>query len=87
MCSITLGDLLPTVNLGHLLLNELVTLLTDLSDLLAGDTEVLDCGQNLLGYLGSGLVLGQSVRVVQRVVCQFGSAIEHYAIALRGASV
>lgn len=65
---ITLLDLLAAVDLGHFLLDELVALLANLDDLLAGDAEVLDSSQNPLRDLSSGLVLGQGVGVVEGVV-------------------
>lgn len=64
----TLLNLLAAVDLGHFLLNELVALLADLDDLLAGYAEVLDSSQNPLRDFGSGLVLGQGVGVVKGVV-------------------
>lgn len=67
-CCSTLLDLLAAVDLGHLLLDELVALLANLDDLLAGDAEVLDSSQNPLRDLGSRLVLGQGVGVVEGVV-------------------
>lgn len=73
---ITLLHLLATPDLGDLLLEELVTLLADVDNLLAGNAEVLDSSQYLLGDLGSSLVLGQSIRVIEGVICQFGSALE-----------
>lgn len=64
----TLGDLLAPIDLGDLLLDELVTLLADLDDLRAGDNKLGDFGEDLLGDLGRRLVLGQSIRVVEGVV-------------------
>ena len=64
----TLGDLLAAVDLGDLLLEDLVTLLADFDDLRTGDAELGDLGEHLLGDLRSGLVLGESVRVVEGVV-------------------
>lgn len=73
---VTLGDaLLGTPDLVGLLGEQLVTLFADLDDLLAGDAEVLDCGENLLGDLSGGLVLGQGVGVVERVIWEDGSAV------------
>lgn len=66
---VTLGDLLSTPDLGDLLLKQLITLAADVGDLLASDAEVLDGSEDLLGDLGRGLVLGQGVRVVERVIC------------------
>ena len=71
---ITLGDLLSAPDLGDLLLEQLVALAADVGDLLASDAEILDGGENLLGDLGRGLVLGQGVRVVERVICVVRSA-------------
>lgn len=64
----TLGDLLASVDLGDLLLDQLVALLADVDDLGAGDDELGHLGQDLLGDLSSGLVLGEGVGVIQRVV-------------------
>lgn len=69
----TLGDLLPAPDLGDLLLEQLVALAADVGDLLAGDAEVLDGSEDLLGNLGRGLVLGQGIRVVERVICKVQS--------------
>lgn len=66
---VTLGDLLPTPDLGDLLLEQLVALAADVGDLLASDAEILDGSEDLLRDLGRGLVLGQGVRVVERVIC------------------
>lgn len=75
-CSITLGDtLLGAPNLVGLLSEELVALLANLDDLLAGNAEVLDGGENLLGDLGGGLVLGEGVRVVEGIICPTRLAI------------
>ena len=64
----TLVHLLPAVDLGDLLLDQLVTLLTDLDDLGARDTELLHGGEHILGDLRGSLVLGESVGVVEGVV-------------------
>ena len=64
----TLVDLLSAVDLGNLFLNELVALLADGDNLLAGDTELGNLGEDLLGDLGGGLVLGEGVGVVERVI-------------------
>lgn len=71
---VTLGDLLSTPDLGDLLLKQLVALAADVGDLLASDAEILDSSEDLLGDLGRGLVLGQGVRVVERVICDVQSA-------------
>ncbi|KAL7923847.1 hypothetical protein ACQKWADRAFT_288019 [Trichoderma austrokoningii] len=69
MCmTLTLENLLSTVNLGKLFLEQLVTLLADIDNLCAGHAEFRHSGQNLFGDLGSGLVLGESIRVVEGVV-------------------
>lgn len=67
---LTLVNLLAAVDLGNLLLEELVTLLADLDDLGAGDAKLRDLSEDLLGDLASGLVLGQSIRVVEGVICE-----------------
>lgn len=82
----TLGNLLALVDLGNFLIEELVTLLTDLDDLLAlqaqsykeilermalregGAQRTRDGLEHFVRNLGSGLVLGQGVRVVEGVV-------------------
>ena len=63
-----LGDLLAAVDLGKLLLDELVTLLADVNDLLAGGNELGDLSKDLLRDLSSGLVLGEGIGVVEGVV-------------------
>jgi hypothetical protein len=63
-----LGDLLAAVDLGKLLLDELVTLLADGDNLLAGGNELGDLSKDLLRDLSSGLVLGEGVGVVEGVV-------------------
>ena len=68
MAVCTLVDLLSAVDLGNLFLNEFVALLADGDDLLAGDTELGNLGEDLLGDLGGGLVLGEGVRVVEGVI-------------------
>jgi len=65
-----LGDLLSSVDLGDLLLDELVSLLADVYDLGAGNTESGNILQDLLGDLRGGLVLGKSVGVVEGIVWQ-----------------
>jgi hypothetical protein len=64
----TLWDLLATINLLNLLLQKLITLLADCHNLLSSNTKSRDCLQDLLRYLGSIFVFGQSVRVVQGIV-------------------
>lgn len=64
----TLGNLLSSVDLCDLLLEKLITLLADLYDLLASYTELGDSLQDPVRN-GSGiLVLGKSIRVVERVI-------------------
>lgn len=70
----TLGDLLAAVNLGNLLLEQLVALLADVDNLSARDAELRHGSQDLLADLGGGLVLGQSIRVAQRVIWRSWSA-------------
>ena len=70
----TLVDLLAAVDLGDLLLDELVALLADVDNLLARDAKLGDGGQDLFGDLAGGLVLGQGIRVVEGVVYSFRSA-------------
>lgn len=65
---LTLDNFLSTVDLGKLLLEQLVTLLADIDNLCAGHAELRHGSQNLFGDLGSGLVLGESIRVVEGVV-------------------
>jgi hypothetical protein len=60
--------LLSSVDLGDLLVQELVTLLADGHDLLASNAELGDLIQNLLGDLGGTLVLCEGVGVVQGVI-------------------
>lgn len=63
-----LGDLLAAVDLGKLLLDELVALLADVDDLLAGGNELGDLSKDLLRDLSGGLVLGEGIGVVEGVV-------------------
>lgn len=67
---LTFGDLLSAVDLGELLLNQLVALLADVDNLGTGHAEVRHGSQDLLGDLGGGLVLGESIGVVEGVVCR-----------------
>lgn len=64
----TLGNLLSSINLGHFLLQNLVTLLAYLDNLCAGNAELGDLGENLFGNLTGGLVLGQGIGVIEGVV-------------------
>ena len=64
----TLGNLLATVYLGDFLLQKLVALLADGVNLLTRDDELRHLGKDLLGDLSGRLVLGKSVRVVERVI-------------------
>lgn len=65
---LTLENLLSTVDLGNLLLQQLVALLADIDNLCARHAELRHSGQDLFGDLGSGLILGESIRVVEGVV-------------------
>lgn len=65
---LTLEDLLSTVDLGKLLFKQLVTLLADIDNLCARHAELRHSSQNLLGDLGRGLILGESIRVVEGVI-------------------
>lgn len=60
--------LFSSVDLGDLLVQELVALLADGHDLLASDAELGNLIQNLLGDLGGTLVLCEGIRVVQGVI-------------------
>lgn len=72
----TLGDtLLGAPDLIGLVSEELVTLLANVDDLLAGDAKVLDGSEDLLGDLSGSLVLGQGVGVVERIICKEGSVV------------
>lgn len=66
---LTLRDFLSAEDLGNLLLKQLVTLLTNGDNLLASNTELGNLGKDLLRDLGGSLVLGESVGVVEGVVC------------------
>lgn len=68
MKSLTLYDLLSTVDLCDLLLQELVTSLADCDDLLSGSAKSSNGLQDLLGDLSSALVLGEGIRVIESVV-------------------
>lgn len=70
----TLGDLLSTVDLADLLLNQLVALVADVDNLGASNAELGDLGQDLLRDLSSGLVLGEGVGVVEGVIWVGGLA-------------
>lgn len=76
----TLVDLLSTVDLGELLLDELVTLLADGDNLLARLDELGNRSQDLLRDLSGGLVLGESIGVVEGVVC----GIVSYLLQIHG---
>lgn len=69
----TLGDLLSTPNLANLLLEELVALLANVDNFLAGKTQVLDSSENPFGNLGRRLVLGQGVGVIKGVIWRWRS--------------
>lgn len=64
----TFGDLLSAVDLGNLLLNQLVALLADIDDLCTGHAELRHGSQNLFRDLGGSLVLGESIGVVEGVI-------------------
>ena len=66
---LTLGDLLSAVDLCDLLLEELVTLLADVYDLLASNAELGDGLEDLVGDNTGILVLGQGVWVVEGIIC------------------
>ena len=55
------ADLLSLEHLGYFLVKDLVTLLADLEDLGTLLAELLDILEYLLGDLGRGLVLGETV--------------------------
>ncbi len=64
----TFRDLLPTIDLGDFLVQKLVTLLADVYDLLASNTEGSNGLENLLGDLSGALVLGKGIWVGKSVV-------------------
>ena len=66
----TLQNLLSTVHLINLLLQNLVSLLTDGDDLLASNTQLGHSFQNLLGDGGGILVLCKGVWVVESIIYQ-----------------
>lgn len=68
--SLTLGDLLALVDLCRLFVQETITLLTHRKDLGALGTPSRHSLQDLLGNLSGGLVLGEGIRIVERVICQ-----------------
>lgn len=79
----TLGNLLSSVDLCDLLLEQLVTLLADLYDLLASYTELGDSLQDPVGNGTSILVLGKSIWVVKRVIyITISSALALYSCVL-----
>lgn len=65
---LTLCDLLSTIDLCDLFLQEFVTFLADGDDLLPRSAKCSDGLQNLLGDLGSALVLCEGVGVTESVV-------------------
>lgn len=79
----TLGNLLSSVDLCDLLLEQLITLLADRYDLLASYTELGDSLENPVRN-GSGiLVLGKSIWVVKRVIyIIISSALAPYSCVL-----
>jgi hypothetical protein len=64
----TLSYLLPSVHLCDLFFEKLVTSLADGDDLFTGSTELDDAHEHLLRNLSRGLILGEGIRVVQRVI-------------------
>lgn len=64
----TLANLLSSVDLGNLLLQELVTLLADAHDLVTLNAQSSDGLENLLGDLRCRLVLCEGVWVGEGVV-------------------
>ena len=60
--------LFSSVDLGDLLVQELVALLADGHDLLASNAELGHGIQDLLGDLGGTLILCESIRVIQSVI-------------------
>jgi hypothetical protein len=64
----TLVDTLAAEDLGDLLLDQLISLLTDGHDLLPSDAELGNLGQDLLGDLPCSLILGEGVRVVEGII-------------------
>lgn len=64
----TLVDLLSSVDLGDLFLDELVSLLADIDNFGSRNDELGNLGKNLLRDLSSGLVLGEGIWVSQRVI-------------------
>ena len=64
----TFQDLLSAIDLGNLLVQKLVTLLADVDDLLASNTEGSNSLENLLGDLSGALVLGKGIWVGKSVI-------------------
>jgi hypothetical protein len=64
----TLVDLLSSVDLGNLFLDELVSLLADIDNLGARNNELGNLSKNLLRDLSSGLVLCEGIWVSQSVI-------------------
>lgn len=66
--TLTFGDLLSAVDLGNLLLKQLITLLADIDNLCTRHAELRHGSQNLFRDLGSSLILGESIGVVEGVI-------------------
>ena len=64
----TLGNLLSSVDLCDLLIEQLITLLADVYNLLASYAELGDSLEDLVRNRSGILVLGKSIRVVKRVI-------------------
>lgn len=79
----TLGNLLSSVDLCDLLLEQLVALLADVYDLLASYTELGDGLEDPVRNGSSILVLGKSIWVVKRVIyTTISSALALYSSVL-----
>ena len=65
----TLDDLLSAVDLCDLLIEELVTLLTDVYDLCASNAELADGLEDLVGDGTRILILSKGVWVVKGIIC------------------
>lgn len=65
---LTLCDLLSSIHLSNLFLQQLVSFLADSDDLLPSDTHSGNLLEDLLGDDGGTLVFCEGIRVVQGVV-------------------
>lgn len=85
----TLCDLLSSVNLGNLLLEELVSLLADVYDLLTSNAELGDGIEDLVGDNTSILILGKGVWVGEGVVWigMISAICSHHHISRIGGSL